>query len=166
MGRISARQARQTGSREILIKGVLQRRQSEGKKVANRLSATRRTEENRTGANKPFRGATLLLVPLAPVARIGSPLLLKTNLPRSPVAAQRRNRTNLPQYSGRPSPRQRPQAPAVALRADLDSRRSRTCTENVCTDRLWQSPQRTVRRKKRGRMNFSANVLGRERYPL
>ena len=80
---MSERHAGQTGSREILIKGVPHRRQSEGKRVAKRLSATPLTEETRMDTSEPSRGSTLL-----PVARIGSPLLLKTNLPRPPGAAR------------------------------------------------------------------------------
>ena len=74
MGRIAARHSSQTGSREILIRGVPQRRQSEGKKVANRLSAIPPTEEIREASNA-------LCCFTASVARVGCPLLLKTSLP-------------------------------------------------------------------------------------
>jgi hypothetical protein len=83
IGRISDRHAAQTGRREMLTKGVPQRRQSEGKRVANRLSTRPLTEEATMDTSEPSRGSTLL-----PVARIGSPLLLKTNLPRPPGATR------------------------------------------------------------------------------
>jgi len=51
--------------------------------VANRLSATPLTDENRIDTSELARGATLV-----PVARIESPLLLKTSLPRPPDGAQ------------------------------------------------------------------------------
>jgi len=51
--------------------------------VAKRLSATPLSKETRIDASEPSRGAILV-----PVARIGSPLLLKTNLPRSPGTTQ------------------------------------------------------------------------------
>jgi len=51
--------------------------------VAKRLSATPLSKETRIDTSEPSRGAILV-----PVARIGSPLLLKTNLPRSPGATQ------------------------------------------------------------------------------
>src|SRR4029077_16124852 len=84
MGRMSERQSRQTGRREILIKGAPQKRQSEGKRVAKRLSATPRTEETRKGTSAASRVPTLV-----PEARIESSLLLKTNLPRRCAAAER-----------------------------------------------------------------------------
>jgi hypothetical protein len=48
--------------------------------VANKFSAAQLAEETKIDTSEPSRGATLV-----PVARIGSPLLLKTNLPRSPA---------------------------------------------------------------------------------
>ena len=51
--------------------------------MAKRLSATPLSKETRIDTSEPSRGAILV-----PVARIGSPLLLKTNLPRSPGATQ------------------------------------------------------------------------------
>ena len=86
IGRMSERHARQTGRREILIKGAPQRRQSEGKSVAKRLSATPLTEETRQDTSELPGGPTLV-----PVARIGFPLLLKTNLPCSPGSRQPQN---------------------------------------------------------------------------
>ena len=77
IGRISERHASQTGSREMLIKGVEQIRQSEGKRVAKRLSARLLADETTMDTSEPYRGATSV-----PVTRIGSPLLLKTSLPR------------------------------------------------------------------------------------
>ncbi len=70
----------QTGSREILIRGVPQRRQSEGNRVAKRLSATPLTEETREDTRELSRTAALV-----PVVRIGSPLLLKTTSLVQPV---------------------------------------------------------------------------------
>jgi hypothetical protein len=58
---------------------VRQRRRREGKTVAKRLSATMLKEENQVESSEPRGGRTSV-----PVARIGSPLLLKTNLPRPP----------------------------------------------------------------------------------
>jgi hypothetical protein len=57
--------------------------------VAKSLAAAQLTEETRMATSEPSRGATLV-----PVARIGSPLLLKTNLPpftRHPVSGKRVN---------------------------------------------------------------------------
>jgi hypothetical protein len=81
IGRIAARHTSQTGSREMLIKGAPQRRQSEGKRVANRLSAIPPREEIREATNT-LRCFTSLIS----VVRVGHPLLLKTSLPR-PVGA-------------------------------------------------------------------------------
>ena len=86
----------------MFVRGELQRRQLEGKKVENRLSATPLNKGARIDTSELSRGSTLL-----PVARIGSPLLLKTNLPRPPDHAQAASAANLTQYSGRQSPRQR-----------------------------------------------------------
>jgi len=77
IGRMSDRHSTQTGSRKILTRGAPQRRQSEGKSVANKLSATPLTEETNEDTRERLRATTLV-----PAARIGSPLLLKTNLPR------------------------------------------------------------------------------------
>src|SRR5581483_1427435 len=68
-GLTAARQFSQTGRREILTSGAPQRRQSEGKRVAKRLSAATLTQETNAGS------ATLALV-----ARVRSSLLLKTIL--------------------------------------------------------------------------------------
>jgi len=51
--------------------------------VAKRLSATPLSEETKIDTNELSRSATLVSV-----ARIGSPLLMKTNLPRPPDHAQ------------------------------------------------------------------------------
>jgi hypothetical protein len=59
-------------------------------------------EENKVETREPRCGRTSV-----PVARIGSPLLLKTNLPRPPRHTQGCNRTNLAQYSGLETSRQR-----------------------------------------------------------
>ena len=72
MGRMAERQGVQTGKREMLMRGVPQRRQSAGKRVANSPSA------------KPFiqettRGVRLTLA--VPESRVEFPLLLKTDLP-------------------------------------------------------------------------------------
>src|SRR5215472_15542057 len=93
MGVMAWRQASHTGSREMLIRGVPQIRQSEGNSVANRLSASREAPEAKVDlrATVPPR-----------LARVRSPLLLKTpsrRLERLWPPAQ----TNLPQYSGRPA---------------------------------------------------------------
>jgi hypothetical protein len=61
----------------MLIRGAPQRRQSEGKRVAKRLSATPLIEETRIETSDVSRVPTLV-----PEARIESSLLLKTNLPR------------------------------------------------------------------------------------
>jgi len=60
-----------------LIRGAPQRRQSEGKKVANKASAIPPIEEIRE-ATKAFCCSTTLVS----AARVGCPLLLKTSLPR------------------------------------------------------------------------------------
>jgi len=73
----------QTGRREMLTRGVPQRRQSDGKRVAKRLSATPLTDETRVDTSELSRVKTWV-----PVARIGSSLLLKTSLPRPPVSAR------------------------------------------------------------------------------
>jgi hypothetical protein len=61
----------------MLIRGAPQRRQSEGKRVAKRLSATPLMEQARVETSELFRVPSLV-----PEARIESSLLLKTNLPR------------------------------------------------------------------------------------
>jgi hypothetical protein len=63
----------------MLIRGERQKRQSEGKRVAKRLSAIPLTDETSIDTNELSRVKTGV-----PVARIGSSLLLKTSLPRSP----------------------------------------------------------------------------------
>src|SRR5271154_5044594 len=72
-GSMAERHCSQTGRREILMRGVPQRRQSEGKNVANKPAAT-----------SPAQQASRLCCPttLVAVVRIGSSLLLKTLLPR------------------------------------------------------------------------------------
>src|SRR5450755_3534469 len=79
MGRIAEMHSSQTGNREILVRKESQRRHSEGKIVANRLSAMPRSQE--AGS---LSIATLLVEP----GRVRPPLLLKTNLPR-PGGSQR-----------------------------------------------------------------------------
>jgi hypothetical protein len=63
----------------MLIRGARQNRQSEGKRVAKRLSATLLTDPTSIDTRELSRVNTSV-----PVARIGSSLLLKTSLPRSP----------------------------------------------------------------------------------
>ena len=71
---IEWRHCSHTGSREIPSKGSLQIRQLEGNKVAKRLSAMPRSES-----------ASRFFCPKkpTPAIRIGSPLLLKTTLPKT-----------------------------------------------------------------------------------
>ena len=83
MGRISERHGGQTGRREMFIRGLPQRRQSEGKSVAKRLSATPLNDATSIDPSELSR-----VKGLVPVARIGSSLLLKTSLPRSPGTAK------------------------------------------------------------------------------
>lgn len=59
----------------MFVRGIPQSRQSDGNRVAKRLSATPFTDETREETSK------LSLSVLVP-ARVMSPLLLKTNLPR------------------------------------------------------------------------------------
>ena len=66
----------------MLVRGFPQRRQSEGKSVEKRLSATALTDETKIDRNELPHVTTLV-----PVDRIGSPLLLKTNLPTLPAVA-------------------------------------------------------------------------------
>jgi len=91
--------------------------------VAKRLFATPLAEETRMDSSELSRGTTLV-----PVARIGSPLLLKTSLPLPPGCCSTCERANLPQYSGPYCPRQRLKGQAAAARADLDCLRSCTGT--------------------------------------
>src|SRR5207248_9562869 len=88
MGRICATQSSHTGKREILTRGAPQRRQSEGNRVAKTQSATPLAEETNEDASHCHATS------LVPEARIWSPLLLKTTLPR-PAAAWGSRRTNL-----------------------------------------------------------------------
>src|SRR5262249_3987479 len=81
MGWITDKHGSQTGKREMLARGLPQRRQSEGNKVANRADATPFTLEIKEESSRHSRVASL-----ASVARVGFPLLLKTTLPR-PAAA-------------------------------------------------------------------------------
>src|SRR5947208_14636211 len=92
MGRICTTHSSHTGKREILTRGAPQRRQSEGNNVAKTHSAMPFTEETN-------EDATCRTPALLPEARIWSPLLLKTHLPR-PAAAWGPRRTNLLQSGG------------------------------------------------------------------
>ena len=78
IGRISDRHCSQTGRREIFTRGALHKRQVEGNKVANRLSATVFIQDNRT----PGCAAVL-----SRGLRVWSVLLLKTNLLRPGCAS-------------------------------------------------------------------------------
>lgn len=79
-------------------KGALQRRQSEGKNVANKLSAARfiwaAKDETKAGID-----ACSLATVLVPVVRVRSRLLLKTNLPR-PAGAMGPSWKYQAQYNG------------------------------------------------------------------
>src|SRR5579863_2333222 len=66
IGRIAPRQSSQTGSREMLMRGAPQRRQSEGNNVAKRPAATPLAHETH---------GLSCSTSLVPVARIGVPLL-------------------------------------------------------------------------------------------
>lgn len=75
----------QTGNREMFVRKALQRRHSEGKIVANRLSAMPRSQDAGSLSRAALSVAT---------ARVRSPVLLKTNLPRpGKIAAQAARRT-------------------------------------------------------------------------
>src|SRR3954466_13853205 len=63
----------------MLVRGARQKRQSEGKRVAKTLSAIPLTDETKVDISDLCRVNAGV-----PVARIGSSLLLKTSLPRSP----------------------------------------------------------------------------------
>src|SRR5690348_13838847 len=78
IGRISNKHSSQTGRREIFTRGALHRRQLAGNRVANRLSATVFIQDNRT----PGCAAVL-----SRGLRVGSVLLLKTNLLRRGYAS-------------------------------------------------------------------------------
>ena len=107
----------------MLTRGVPQRRQSDGKRVAKRLSATPLTDETRVDTGELSRVKTWV-----PVARIGSSLLLKTSLPRSPGTAKDAAGKLLPQYSGLQCPKQRFNDQAIAFCVFLGSRLGRTFT--------------------------------------
>ena len=158
MGRTSARHGWQTGRREMLTRGEPQRRQSDGKRVAKRLSATPLTDETRVDISELSRVKTWV-----PVARIGSSLLLKTSLPRSPGNTKDAAGKLLPQYSGLQCPKQRLNAQATASCVFLGSRLGRTFTNVDWYDLLKQSPQRVGRRSNKGRRNLSVRFFGRER---
>ena len=80
IGRMAERHSRQTGRREIFTRGAPQRRQSEGNRVANKLSARPPAQETN---EECFAKSLVSLVTMpVPVARIGDILLLKTSLPR------------------------------------------------------------------------------------
>ena len=86
MGCIERRQVRHTGKREILTSGALQRRQSEGKRAAKSPRkivpvAERVRSSRRRTSNRPER-PTLTPGDVPAAARIMSPVLLKTCLPR------------------------------------------------------------------------------------
>lgn len=95
MGWMDERQSSHTGSREMLTRGAPQMRQSEGNKVANRLSAMLPAEETNDATN-----ALCFVTALDPLARVGYSLLLKTSLPRPAGATGAPTRTNPSQYSG------------------------------------------------------------------
>jgi hypothetical protein len=94
---MAERHSSHTGNREILTSGVPQRRQSDGKRVANTLSAIPLADETRRETSE-FSFATTW-VP----TRIGSPLLLKTNL----LSRQCFKGTDILQYNGQASCTQR-----------------------------------------------------------
>ena|GEM_PF-6777417 len=71
----------QTGNREMLVRKALQRRHSEGKIVANRLSAMPRSQDAGSLSRAALSVAT---------ARVRSPVLLKTNLPRPGTSPRKR----------------------------------------------------------------------------
>src|SRR6185437_458443 len=123
MRRTSERRGRQTGRREMLIRGGPQRRQSDRKTVAKRLSITPLTNETGADSTEPSRIKTWV-----PVARIGSSLLLKTSLPRSPGTAKDAAGKLPPQYSGLQCPKQRFNDQAIAFCVFLGSRLGRTFT--------------------------------------
>ena len=77
IGCIDARQSSHTGSREMFIRGLPQRRQSEGNNVANKAAATPFMPETKEEKSELSR-----LTSLASAARVGFVLLLKTTLPR------------------------------------------------------------------------------------
>ena len=79
----------------MLIRGAPQIRQSEGNKVANRLSAMPVTEETSDATN-----TFCFVTAFDPVARVGYSLLLKTSLPRPAGATGAPTQTNPFQYSG------------------------------------------------------------------
>ena len=93
MGRTLARQSSQTGKREILFSGVPQRRQSAGKRVANRLSAASVRHDRTT--------ASTLEMPAANRVRSRSLLLLKTTSATAAPSAGA-SRKHLSQYSHGP----------------------------------------------------------------
>jgi hypothetical protein len=142
----------------MLTRGEPQRRQSDGKSVAKRLSATPLTDETSMDTSELSRVKNWV-----PVARIGSSLLLKTSLPRSPGNADDAAGKLLPQYSGLQCRKQRLNDQAIAFCAFLGSRLGRTFTNMDWYDRLKQSPQRVGRKSSRGKRNLSVRFLGRER---
>ena len=107
----------------MLTRGKPQKRQSVGKRVAKRLSATPLTDETRIDTSDPSRVKTWV-----PVARIGSSLLLKTSLPRPPVRAKAAAGKLLLQYSGLQCPKQRLNDQATASCVFLGPRLGRTLT--------------------------------------
>ena len=90
MGRMANRQSWQTGRREILTRGVPQRRQSPGNNVANKPSAAAVTQET---------SAVSAATTLALTARVKSSLLLKTTLPTRTSAHSGRAERILMKYS-------------------------------------------------------------------
>jgi hypothetical protein len=83
VGCMLQRHGLQIGSREMLVRGSPQSRQSKGKTAEKKLSATRLVDETRIDRSQ-LPGVTTSV----PVARIGSPLLLKTGLPHLPAVAE------------------------------------------------------------------------------
>jgi hypothetical protein len=115
------RHSRHTGRREMLVRALPQRRQSEGKKTEKKLSAITRAQP-RCSSNQPVLKAIggLATAALAWLARILSSLLLKTAsvLPREDSAGRSCNCCH--QYNGRTWARQRCD-PALRSRLDLSS---------------------------------------------
>src|SRR5262249_49004693 len=109
MGRIAERHSGQTGRRETLVRGMPQTRQSEEKKVANRLSAMPFSDETSVEPSPLCPDRALFW------ARIKSPLLLKTSLPR-PHRCLDSSGTNLVQYSGETGNKQRKELAASGVR--------------------------------------------------
>ena len=80
-GRMASRHSGQTGSREMLVRGSPQRRQSEGKRTLKRAAARLLRPETMVDDNELSAPCSL-----HPSSRVGIPLLLKTVLPRPDAA--------------------------------------------------------------------------------